>query len=314
MGRLGFVGIAVLCGALSAGPYLAALSGSPGSLILVYLTQLPLFVAGLWLGVGAAALAGLTASLILLAASDIMAAALFAGLNAVPVGVLVRQALLARPGSGGAIEWYPPGLLTAWLTGLGLAGIAVALLLLGGPDGIQSVLREVLAPALAHLADESAPDRDDLAAFLGLIMPGVVAASWMVMAVSNGALAQGVLARFGASWRPSADLAALSLPLWIPVLLAIAAMATALGGAARFLGINVMIVLAVPFCLAGLAVLHTLARRFPRPAIPLVTFYVLAGLFGWPLLLVALLGLLDSSLGLRRRIARPQSLGGKIDG
>jgi hypothetical protein len=66
-----------------------------------------------------------------------------------------------------------------------------------------------------------------------------------------------------------------------------------------------MIVLAVPFCLAGLAVLHTVARRFSRPAIPLVTFYVLAGVFGWPLLLVALLGLLDSPLGLRRRLAQP---------
>jgi hypothetical protein len=89
------------------------------------------------------------------------------------------------------------------------------------------------------------------------------------------------------------------------MLLAFAIGATALGGTARFLGINVMIVLAVPFCLAGLAVLHTLARRFSRPAIPLVTFYVLAGVFGWPLLVVALLGLLDSSLGLRRRFAQP---------
>jgi hypothetical protein len=127
----------------------------------------------------------------------------------------------------------------------------------------------------------------------------------MVMTATNGSLAQGLLSRFGASWRPSPDLAALGLPLWIPILLAFATGATALGGTARFLGINVMIVLAVPFCLAGLAVLHTLARRFSRPAIPLVTFYVLAGVFGWPLLVVALLGLLDSSLGLRRRFAQP---------
>jgi hypothetical protein len=125
------------------------------------------------------------------------------------------------------------------------------------------------------------------------------------MAATNGVLAQGLLARFGANWRPSPDMAALGLPVWIPVLFALAAGVMLLGGTARFVGVNVMIVLAVPFSLAGLAVLHSLARRLSRPAVPLVTFYVLAGLFGWPLLLVALLGVLDSSLGLRRRFARP---------
>ena len=305
MGRVEVAGIAALCGTLGACPYLVALTGSPGSAILVYLTQLPLFVAGLWLGVGASALAGLAASLILLAASDITAAAVFAALNSVPVVVLVRQSLLARRGAEGIIEWYPPGLLTAWLTGLALAGIGAALLLLGGPDGVQATLRETLAPALGRLVNENSPGRDELAGFLALIMPSIIAASWMVMAATNGSLAQGLLARFGASWRPSPDLAALGLPMWVPLLFAFAGVATTLGGTARFLGINVMIVLAVPFCLAGLAVLHTIARRFPRPAFLLVTFYVLAGVFGWPLLLVTLLGLLDASLGLRRRLAQP---------
>ncbi len=263
-------------------------------MILVYLTQLPLFVAGLWLGVGASALAGLAASLILIAASNFVAAAVFAGLNAVPVVLLVRQSLLARTGAEGVIE-----------TGFGLAAIAASLLLLGGPEGVQVTLREVLAPVLSRHVDEDMPEHAELLGFLAFILPGIIASSWMVMTATNGSLAQGLLSRFGASWRPSPDLAALGLPVWIPMLLAFAIGATALGGTARFLGINVMIVLAVPFCLAGLAVLHTLARRFSRPAIPLVTFYVLAGVFGWPLLVVALLGLLDSSLGLRRRFAQP---------
>jgi hypothetical protein len=294
----------MLCGALGACPYLLALNSSPGSVILIYLTQLPLFAAGLWLGVSASVLAGLSASLILLAASGIMAAVIFASLSAAPVFLLVRQALLARAGPEGAVEWYPPGLLTAWLAGLGLAGIAATLLLLGGPEGVQAALRDVLSPVLARLFDENTSDRDELLGFLALIMPGIVAASWMVTAATNGSLAQGLLARFGVSWRPSPDLAMLELPTWLPVLLAFAAAATAFGGAPRFLGVNVIIVLAVPFCLAGLAVLHTIARRFPRPAIPLVTFYVLAGVFGWPLLLAALLGLLESSIGLRRRFAQ----------
>jgi hypothetical protein len=314
MGRIGLAGVAALCGALAAAPYLLSLSGSSSSLILVYLAQLPLFLAGLWVGVNAAALAGLAASIVLVAASNIMAVGLFAAVNVVPVVLLVRQALLARPTAEGGTEWYPPGLLAAWLTGLGLAGIGAALILLGGPDGIQASLREALAPALDRLFEEDTPDREELAGLLAMIMPGVVAASWMVMTLTNGTLAQGLLVRFGANWRPSPDLAALTLPLWIPAMLVLAAAATAFGGTSRFLGINVMIALAVPFCLAGLAVLHAMARRLPRPALLLVGFYVLAALFGWPLLLAALLGLLDASLGVRRRFPALRSTGGRNAG
>ena len=313
MGRLGVAGVAALCGALAACPYLAPLSGTPGSLILVYLSQLPLFIGGLWGGVTAAALAGLTASLMLLLASNIIAVSMFAALNVVPVILLVRQALLARTGADGAIEWYPPGLLTAWLTGLGLTAIVVSLLLFGGPDDIQAAVREILAPALDRLFDERTSGRDELAGLLAMIMPGVVVASWMVMTLTNGSLAQGLLRRFGAGWRPSPALAALELPMSFLVLLLLAATATALGGMMRFVGVNVIIILAVPFCLAGMAVLHTIAQRFRRPAVPLVGVYVLAGLFGWPLLLVIFLGLLDTLLGLRRhiRLPRSQSIGGK---
>lgn len=303
MSRLGFAGVSVVCGLLAAGPYLLALTGSAGSLIPVYLAQLPLFAAGLWLGTGASASAGLVAGLILAGAGSLPAAALFAGLNVVPVILLVRQSLLARTGSGNAVEWYPPGLITAWLTGLGLVATAVTFVFFGGPQGMQATLHEALAPALDRQLGEITPEVDELLSVIAFILPGIVATSWMVMTATNGTLAQGLLARFGASWRPSPDLAALGLPMWIPVLLAFAAGATLLGGTARFIGVNVLIVLAVPICLAGLAVLHTVARRFPRPAVTLVTFYLLAGFLGWPLLLIAVLGLLDSPLGLRRRFA-----------
>jgi Predicted membrane protein (DUF2232) len=304
MGRLGIAGAGALFGALGAALYLAVLTGSPGSLILVYLAQLPLFAAGLWLGVAAGAAAALTGSVVLLAVGGTVAAALFAGLYAVPVVLLVRQALLARNGPDGAIEWYPPGLLTAWLTGLGLAALAVALLLVGGPSGIEALLRESLGPAIDRFVDEGAIGRDTTEE-LARVVPGVVAASWMVMTASTAVLAQGVLARFRMSWRPTPDLAALTLPIWVTVFLGVAAAATMVGGAARFFGINVMIVLAVPFCLAGLAVLHTAVRRLRRPQLPLVGFYVLAGLLGWPLLVMAIVGLFDALFGLRQRFAQP---------
>jgi Predicted membrane protein (DUF2232) len=315
MGRFGTAAAAVLCGAGGAGLYISVLTGSLGAAILVSLAQLPLFIAGLWLGAGAAAVAGVIgAGIVLTAARDVMAAALFAGLYAIPVVLLVRQALLARTGFAGALEWYPPGQLTAWLTGLALGLIGIALLWIGGPQALQSTLRQDLAPALAQLIDSTVAQREALTDTLAAIVPGILAASWMILVISNGVLAQGVLARFGANWRPSPSLAALSLPIWITALLGAAILATMFGGPARFLGINAMIVLSIAYCLAGLAVVHAVASRLPRPAVPLVTFYVLAGLFGWPLVLVALLGLLDVPLDLRRRLALPQSFGGKIDG
>ncbi len=313
MGSLGALGAGALLGAVGAALYLAVLTGSPGALILAYLAQLPLFAAGLWLGAGSALAAGVAASVALLAAGGLLAAMLFAGLYAVPVVVLVRQALLARSGPDGALQWYPPGMLAAWLTGFGLLALAGAVLFLGGPSAVEALLRESLAPAVDRFVDESGSSRLALTNLLALVTPGAVAASWMVMTASNAVLAQGVLARFGVAWRPSIDLAALALPVWLSVLLAVAAASTAFGGAARFFGVSVAIVLSVPFCLAGLAVLHTAVRRLSRPHVPLVAFYVLAGLFGWPLLVITALGVLDGPLGLRRRFAPPGSIGGKID-
>jgi hypothetical protein len=314
MGRFGVAGVGALCGAAAAGPYLAPWSATPGSLILLYLSQLPLFIGGLWGGVTTAALAGLIASFLVLAGIDFMAALAFAAVNVVPVVVLVRQALLARSGADGDLEWYPPGLLTVWLTGLGLTAIVAGLLLFGGPGHMQEAMRDVLAPAFDRLFDENSSGREELAGLVAMVLPGVVVASWMMMTLANGSLAQGVLARIGASWRPSPALAALELPAWFLALLLLATLAAALGGAARFIGVNVIIILGVPFCLAGLAVLHAVARRFPRPAVPLVGFYVLAGLFGWPLLMAIFLGLIDTSIRLRQHFRLPGSDGGRNAG
>jgi Predicted membrane protein (DUF2232) len=315
MSRFGAVAPAALCGAAGAACYLFVLTGSAGAAILVSLAPLPLFIAGLWLGTAAAVIAGLTATTILLAAArDIMVAALFASVYAAPAVLLVRQALLARTGGDGALEWYPPGALAAWLTGLALGAFVIVLFWLGGPQAVQSMLRQALVPALAELTDATAARTDILADTFAAIGPGTLAASWMMLMIGNGVLAQSLLVRFGANWRPSPDMEALTLPFWMTGLLGTAALLLLLGPPARFLGGNAMIVLGVPFCLAGLAVVHAFARRLARPAMPLAAFYVLIGLFGWPLLLLALLGLLDGPLGLRRRLGGRQSLGGKIDG
>ena len=63
------------------------------------------------------------------------------------------------------------------------------------------------------------------------------------MTASNGILAQGVLAHFGANGRPSPDMAALGVPIWLPVLLALSAAATLLGGTVRLVAVDVIILL-----------------------------------------------------------------------
>jgi hypothetical protein len=307
MGRLPPAVVGAAFGVLAGLMYVAVMLGTPGALILVYLTQLPLFVAGLWLGVGAVAAAGVTGSLVLLVVSDLLGAALFAALNAVPVTLLVRQALLARRREHGVYVWYPPGLLTAWLTGYALIGIGAAMLLLGGPGAMHESLRGVLGTVLDRMYGGRVANRDDVASTLASIIPGVVAASWMVTAVVNATLAQGVLARFAANWRPSPRLIALELPIWLHIALGITAAAVVFGGAARFVGMNAMIALSVAFCLGGLAVLHAAARRLAYPTMVLVFFYTTAALFGWPFLVAAVLGLLEPWLGLRRRLV-PQGV------
>src|SRR4051812_6304911 len=307
MGRLPPAVVGAAFGVVAGLMYVAVMLGTPGALILVYLTQLPLFVAGLWFGVGAVAAAGVTGSLVLLVVSDLLGAALFAALNAVPVTLLVRQALLARRRDDGVYVWYPPGLLTAWLTGYALAGIGAAMLLLGGPGAMHESLRGVLGTVLDRMYGSRVENRDDVASTLASITPGVVAASWIVTAIVNATLAQGVLARFAANWRPSPRLIALELPIWLHIALGITAAAVVLGGTARFIGMNAMIALSVAFCLGGLAVLHAAARRLSHPTMVLVFFYTTAALFGWPFLVAAILGLLEPWLGLRRRLV-PQGV------
>jgi len=299
MSRLASHASAVACGAVAACLYLAVIFGTPGAMILAYMAQLPLFVAGLWFGTMAAVIAGLSGTALLFATNDVLGALVFVAVNAAPVALLVRQALLAREREDGSYAWYPPGRLTAWLAGYALAGFGLALLFVGGPQELRDTVREIIEPVLGA---QRGDNREQAAATLTRVVPGMVTASWMIMTVINGSLAQGLLARFRHNWRPSPQLASLALPLWLPIALGLAAAGVVFGGALRFIGINVMIALFVPFCLAGLAVVHTAARRLRQPAMALVFFYTTAGLFGWPFIAVAILGLLESGLGLRRRL------------
>ncbi|MGQ9370770.1 DUF2232 domain-containing protein [Azospirillum sp. ST 5-10] len=300
--------VALAGGVASALLYVSVLSGGFGALILVYLAPLPLFVAGLWLGASVTALAGATgAALVLVATGSLVAMLGYAASGVAPALFVVRQALLARPAagpSGDALEWYPPGLLLMGLTGLGLAAFFVAVLLASGePGGLETLVRELVRGMAAQFAPEGepAPSAEDFA--FASAMPGVVAISWLLMTIVNATLAQGLLMRFGRNRRPPMRLVDLELPTWTAALFAAAILgAMALPGLAGFVALNVALILSLPFAFAGLSVVHVFAARQRSRTAFLVGFYLFLFLFGWPMIAMVGLGVIEQWMGLRRRL------------
>lgn len=302
--------VAIGAGLISASLYLSVLFGGLGALILGYLAPLPLFLAGLWLGSSASVLAVLAgATAVLAVSSSLLAPLAYLVSVGVPTVLVVRQSLLARTvptvdGSAGNIEWYPPGRLLMALTGLGLAALlCAAVLTLDQPGGLEGVVREALGQLMGRLFEaqgQPAPDPREL--WLAEVLPGFAAISWLTMTIINATLAQGTLMRFGRNRRPPMRMAELELPRWLaPAFLAITLVASAAPGPAGFLAVNTALILALPFAFAGLSVVHAMARRRSARMPLLVGVYMVLFLFGWPILLVVGLGVIEQWIGLRRR-------------
>jgi hypothetical protein len=300
---------AIASGLVAALLYLSVLTGSLGALILVYLVQLPLFAAGLSLGVKAALFAGGTATLVTGLASGTLSGTLFFLAEVAPAMLLVAQALRWRADENGTVAWCPPDRLVLWLAGVGAVALIVAALWLSGtPEGFRGTVRGFLGGQLDDLLGASAAatkqkSRGELIDTLSAFFPAIAAGSWLVMTAINGILAQGALARFGLALRPAPDIAELTLPRWPTALLALALLIAVVGsGDLAYLASNLVPVLAIPYFFAGLAVLHALARRYAGRIFILIPAY-LTLLLGWPVLLVAACGMIDQWLGLRQRFA-----------
>jgi hypothetical protein len=296
--------LAVLGGGLLSGfLYLSAAIGAPGA-ILFNVAQLPLFLAGLGLGVTAGVVASVAGIVMAGLIGGTLAAVGYAVVNAAPAVLMTRQALLSRSAADGTVKWYPPGLLIAWLTGLGATLFVAATILFSGAEGgLEAYIRTTMVKALEQLAMEKDRARiATLAEGLAPYVPGIVVATWMVIVAVNGALAQGTLVRFGRNLRPKPDIAALELPQWMPLALAVAVLLAWIDvGGLGFIGQNMAFILAVPFFFSGLGVIHALVRKLAGGPLVLVMFYVFLLIFGWSVVLVAGLGLIEQWAGFRRR-------------
>ena len=299
-----YIAVAAGAGVLSASLMMALLAGSLGNMVLAYMTPLPLFYVGLVYGAGGAVLAGLAGTAASMIVGPLAAVGYFV-VFAFPIAILIRQATLWRARPDGSREYYSPGLLAIWLAGLAGAGLALAWALTWDVEG---GLPAALRPALELAVGMVTPPRESatvtaVAERLAAIMPAIIATSWMLMIVINGALAQGLAARFGHSRVPSPSLARIALPHALAALLAGAAVAAALGGPLGSIGLAVEAIVAVPFFLQGLGVLHAVAYRTQTPRMVLLATYGVLTVFIVAILLVAAIGLIEQWARFRQRLA-----------
>ncbi len=304
MTATGYVAVVAGAGVLAALLSVVALLGSLGALLLSYLTPLPLFVAGLMLGAPAAQIAVGTMAIVLIPTMGWPVALAFVVVIGAPVAWVVQRALTPVDDGAGGRMWMPAGPLLAGLVGYA-AGILTAAwfaaLAAGAPGGAAELLALAIGRVMEVTGGE-APSTEELRRRF-LLMPALAAVSWVVMIVTNGALAQGLLARFGRNLRPGPDIAAIEAPRWAAPFLAVSAVVAAFAppDGLGALGMNVGLVLLVPFLFLGLAVVHTLARRTGSPHLVLGLVYASCLILTLPAVAVVAIGLVEPVLRLRRR-------------
>jgi hypothetical protein len=229
-------------------------------------------------------------------------------------GVLVSGAYLALT------LWRPSDSMSRTLTATGLAGVALAALMrsLGihweaVRRGVEIDLGEYRRALQGELTGSGAPREllDQASAMIdtvSLLYPGLIA----LAAIGGLRLAwvwyHRIAARpVGPAPRPFKTFSFSDQLIWGGVLgLALCLLAPAEGG--RAVGANLLLVLAVLYATRGLAIFSASSIRVPPPVLAAVT---LASMFLLPFVLggLTLLGLADTWLDFRRRLATPATGG-----
>jgi hypothetical protein len=95
----------------------------------------------------------------------------------------------------------------------------------------------------------------------------------------------------------------MTFPVWAPILLAAAVAATFAGGLPAIAAAVVSAPLMLAYAVLGFAVLHEITRGRDSRAFVLAGVYASVLVFGWPMLLMSLLGLAETGIGIRARVA-----------
>jgi predicted membrane protein DUF2232 len=309
--------IGIAAGAAAALLFASVVSGSLLSVALFYLAPLPLLIAAL----GWSHVAGLVAAIVAAASlaavfGQFLFVAFLLGVG-LPAWWLGYLALLARPVStaaGEALEWYPVGRIVVWAALLGALVVIIAIPNFGlDADGFRAGLRRTFERVLrtqtggaadAPLILPGIADPNRLLDLLVTVIPPAAAVLSTLTSLINLYLAGLIVRMSGRLKRPWPNIPAMTFPPYAPALLALAVAGTFLpdlpGIVSGIFGASLFLA----YALLGLAVLHAITLGLQGRALMLTGAYVTMSLFGWPVLLMALIGLAETLFAIRGRLAR----------
>ena len=298
---------------------LCFLSGAGGSrlvaILLSILTPLPVLLAGLGWGYLSAVIAVLVATGSIAALAGQTPALVFILLFGILLPLLCRLALLSRdfefqPEAAGTparhTEWYPLGRLLLVATGfVGTIGVGALLVVSPDPEAHRTALKAMLLQMLELNRGigkgPSEAEIDQLARLYAPMIPAIWAANWVVSVSLNLWLAGMILHYSGRLPRPWPLVSAIAYPFVLPLLFVAALFACALEHPLGTIAIGLSGALFAAFTLLGLAVLHWLTVGVgARPLLLTIAYLLAILLFPLGTAMIAMLGLSDPILKLRR--------------
>jgi hypothetical protein len=300
-------------GAAAALLFASVSSGALVSILLFYLAPLPILIAALGWSHWSGLIAAVTASACLGLAFGVTFCLAFLIGIAAPAWWLGYLALLARPASGGDVEWYPPGRLVLWAAALGAAVVTIAMFQVGSDEesirnGLKAGLERVFRRETGGAADEplsfpgiSEPER--LLELFAVVMPPIAAIASTLILTLNLWIAGRVVKLSGRLTRPWPDIPAMTFPRWAPALLAAAALVSFVPDLAGLIASLFAATLLVAFTMLGFAVLHALTRGLSGRTAMLSGAYAFVAVLGWPALVAVLLGVAESIFKWRAKAA-----------
>ncbi len=305
--------IAIAAGLASGVMFASLVGGSLLTLPLFLAAPMPLVIATLGWGWPAGVLAAFVA-----VAGIQVGVGTHAGLAmlfAVALPAVIPAHLAGRSvvDATGATRWYPIGALLAAMT------VLVAMITVLGGIGMDfdPVATAALLVTAFHqtmvegaASGASVPDMAQLEPFVRgtvRLMPAFFPATWLVVLVFDLWLGAKAVALSGRLRRPADDLSAVDLPIAAGLLFGVSAVvAVFVPGPLGLIAEVVAGALFAAHFLVGLAVLHAVTRATDMRPILLAFAYGVVLLFTLPAALVALVGVFEPFLGLRRRAPPPR--------